>query len=365
MKVVVADGARHRRWTGYGSLSRSAIRGLARAGAEVILPPYEVPWDLPEAERTEFTALTRTDALKAADIVLTVGTPTAALPKLQVPSVAYTQNALGDLPIAWQQIMSGHAAIVVPGQFDLPVFRRYYPNVHVVPQVAESQHFKPVPKYRHDIGPEPTLTFVGSWGYRKGTDLLMTAAEAALDEGPARLRLFLGVTQSLNLTDLVRRIRSLPRAVDVEIHTKVFAPVWMARFYNQSDLVVTLSRGEGWCMPLHEALLCGVPVVAPDSTAMGEYLPSAGVVRVPTTRLPLSEVPDKGFRERYETPSNYVNEPDPQAAIDGLRLAVRDRQRLKEEATDNLSAVRARNEPILFGAALIKVLDDVLAKNVA
>ena len=361
MRVVVLDGARHRKWSGYGSLCRSAIRGLLLAGAEVVLPEYpQAGWELEEDEREEFRRLQRPSAVSSADIALSIGTPSAAVPSLNIPSVMYTQNALADLPTDWQQLLAGHAALIVPGEFDREVFARYYPRVFVVPQIVEAHRYRPVPSYRADVGPEPTFTYVGSYGYRKGTDVLLSAFAEAFPREPVRLRMFLGASPNLNLGDLISRARKLAPEVLLDVIAKPVSPSWMSRHYNQSDLIVTMSRGEGWCMPLHESLLSGTPVVAPDSTAMGAFLPEFGVLRVATDPLSLASVPDQGFRQRYETPLNAVYEPRYGSAVEALQRGVEELPALRDAALANVPAHRRLNDPGIFGAGILSALSQTL-----
>src|SRR5262249_22475782 len=49
-------------------------------------------------------------------------------------------------------------------------------------------------------------------------------------------------------------------------------------FYRVADLFLCLSEHEGFCVPLQEAMLFGVPVVAYDTGAVRETLHGGGVL---------------------------------------------------------------------------------------
>jgi len=49
-------------------------------------------------------------------------------------------------------------------------------------------------------------------------------------------------------------------------------PSVMRGIYGASDVVMTTTYGEGWCLPITEAMACGVPVVAPRHTSLPEIL---------------------------------------------------------------------------------------------
>jgi glycosyltransferase involved in cell wall biosynthesis len=52
----------------------------------------------------------------------------------------------------------------------------------------------------------------------------------------------------------------------------------LARVYNIFDVLATTTMGEGFGLPMFEAMACGVPVEAPDWSALGELLKDAAVL---------------------------------------------------------------------------------------
>ena len=57
----------------------------------------------------------------------------------------------------------------------------------------------------------------------------------------------------------------------------------LAAWYDDADVFVCLSRHEGFCIPLLEAMQAGTPIVALDAGAVGETLADAGIL-LPTAR---------------------------------------------------------------------------------
>lgn len=51
-----------------------------------------------------------------------------------------------------------------------------------------------------------------------------------------------------------------------------------AGVYNSLDVYFTTTQGEGWGLPVMEAMACGVPVVAPDWSALGDWAKDAAVL---------------------------------------------------------------------------------------
>lgn len=326
LSIFVADGLRHRQLSGYGMLSRNLIRGLVELGHDVRLRASDKPWGNIERgarERLQKLPQVGLDERELADLILQVRSPSSCI-GFAKPTLIYTQNALGDLRPDWLHKLRVADGVIVPGEFDRAVFARHFPRVYVAGQSADSAIFKPEPRRRAE-GPELfSFLYVGSYSFRKGVDLLL---EAFLREFSAResveLRLHcpgVGRGEEFNhCLSLIQRINPLGR---VRLGGGELSPEWMSRLYNQSDCVLTLSRGEGWCMPLTEALLCELPVIAPRSTGMAEYLDDATAELVSTRELPADRAPAPfgyNFAMGYGYPGITYHEPDVSEARAAMR----------------------------------------------
>ncbi len=344
----MADGLRHRVLSGYGMLARNLILGLAERGHDVRLRASDRPWEnIEQGARERLQTLPQIagpGAGEAADVVLQIRSPPSCR-RFTKPSLIYTQNALGELPPEWVQALAAVDGVIVPSEFDRAVFARHFPRVYVAGQSSDAAIFKPAPR-RPCEGPELfSFQYVGSYSFRKGVDLLLQAflTEFSAEE-PVELRLQcpgIGRGDEFNhCLDAIQRFNPRGR---VRLKGGDLSPEWMARLYNQSDCVITLSRGEGWCMPLSEALLCEVPVIAPHSTGMAEYLDDSVAELLPTRELPAAQAsPPFGgtFARVYDHPGITYYEPDVAAA----RAAMR---RVYEDHASARAKARAGRERIL------------------
>lgn len=59
---------------------------------------------------------------------------------------------------------------------------------------------------------------------------------------------------------------------------RTFPESVQARIYNALDVYFTTTQGEGWGLPVMESMACGVPVVAPDWAALGDWAKGAAVL---------------------------------------------------------------------------------------
>lgn len=322
MRILIIDGNRHMQATGYGQLARSIILSLYRySNHEIYVQKRQIKWvDLPH--RRELEEILESEE-ENVDLIIRVGAPSFFL-KSQKPTLFYTQNALGDLRSDWVEWLRQADGVIVPGQFDYKVFSRYFKKVFVCPQNVDESNFRPVEKYRDEYSDRLRFLYVGSFSFRKGVDILFQSFSKAFDSGQKvdlSLHCFSGMEKN-GVNNLLRYSRDLPGCINLNVFNGVLSPAWMNRIYNQNDVVVTFSRGEGWCMPIHEGLLCEKPVIAPDSTAMGEALPFDGVRRVRVDELNISGITSEfgsSLVSQYGANNNFLWEPNLDDSINALR----------------------------------------------
>jgi glycosyltransferase involved in cell wall biosynthesis len=354
--------------TGYGNLSRAIMLGLKmhtdvqlavrhRVGA---MPDWvqhrELLEEIPVVpDSTDF------------DVTLRISPPSRPVVDLSetTPSVIYTQNALGDLLPEWVDNLSGVKAVIVPGEFDARVFRRYFSNVHVCTQYVEEKTFRPMVTYRPEGAEEKSFIFVGSYSYRKGVDLMLNAFCKAFPNGEKvhlTLHCFSGLEKN-GINDLIARLRPIPDNVRISVFNGSITPPWMARIYNQHDAVVSFSRGEGWCMPLHEGLLCGKPVLAPDSTAMGEHLPRDGVRRMAVEEREISSITEPfggGMRNHYGFAGNTMWDVTEADAVAALRDVYENLDSYTEAAAKGREFVLSNYSKKALAGKIVSALESAL-----
>ena len=326
VSVRVFDGGWHSGSSGYGELSRSLIRSIAaRPGMRVTVARPSVPFEKGVGHAEEIRRLYAEDDSDDFDVELHVSPPPFPGPRPR-PTVFYTQNALGGLISNWAESLRDADSVVVPGEFDLTVFRKHHPHVYTCHQHVDEETFTSNRRFREEGPDVPSFLFVGSYSYRKGVDILLREFPKAFrpwQRAHLHLHCFSGLEKA-NAGHLLERVRDFPRNVTVSAYAGSVSPAWMARIVNRHDVVVSFSRGEGWCMPLHEGLLCRKYVVCPDSTAMGEMLPEDGVFKVPVTAEKIDAISDpfgQSLKRKYGELGNCMWEVEPKAARAALRQA--------------------------------------------
>lgn len=346
MLISVQDGLSHRAQSGYGALARHLILGLADRGHEVVVQSGSKAWMEVEPGAREKLEDLRAEASvpPVADVVLQTAIPPNCR-RFAAPSVFYTQNALGGLRRDWLEPLGRADHLVVPGEFDRRVFARHFSSVSVSPQGSNPHVFKPVPRWRMEGSHRFTFLYVGSYSFRKGVDVLLASFLDEFDEREA-VELWLhcvGMGTGDNINHLLRTIQSRRPLANVRVSAGSRAPAWMCRHYNQADCVITASRGEGWCMPLTEGLLCGKPVIAPNSTAPGEYLGGDAAYLVPVVERQAAAISDSfggAFRERCGEDNITYYEPDSAALRAAMRAVFADPDEAARRASAGGAIIR-------------------------
>ena len=184
-----------------------------------------------------------------------------------------------------------------------------------------------------DRAPGVRLLFVGGLIWRKGIDLLLAAYQRAFrrgDDVTLVLKDFGGRGPYVPQEALarVREIQDDPRAPRILHLTDSLPDADVPRLYAACDALVQPYRGEGYCLPIAEAMACGLPAIVPDRGAARDFCDAGTAVLVPSRAVDM-----------------------PGSAVGGMLIAGRPRV-IEVEVADLVEAMRAIVESPERGAAL-------------
>lgn len=149
-------------------------------------------------------------------------------------------------------------------------------KVKVVPEGVDSSKFFPLENFSFD---KFRFFLVGRWEYRKSTeDIIRNFLQCFSDLNDVELLIsvdnsFLGLTgekikeklASLNLLSDKIKIFNFPKSDEY------------LRLLRQSNVFISCARGEGWNLPLIEAMACGIPSIYSDWGAQLEFAKNLGL----------------------------------------------------------------------------------------
>lgn len=188
-----------------------------------------------------------------------------------------------------------------------------------------------VPDGPPPLEPSPYVLHVGSCIPRKRIDVLLDVFAVVRARRPS-LRL---VQAGGTFTDeQTRRIQELRLGASV-VQRRGLTRADLARLYRGAAAVLLPSEGEGFGLPLLEALACAAPAVASDIPALREvggeaacFAPVGEVAAwVVAVERQLTATPGSGRQARLERAARFTWEDHARAVADAyLRLAEQDRR---------------------------------------
>jgi glycosyltransferase involved in cell wall biosynthesis len=358
--------------------------GGARPSRVVGEPSTVVAWVGEHDAPTSLARINRSVCGSLADdaslIVRAVATDRTVLP-VPLPHAADVE-VRHQWPPDFRPPASGHLALIQPWEFgSIPTawvaplqtvvdelwvpsehVRRMYldagvdaDRVKVVPNGVDLSHYSPdgpVMDLNGVGGDGVRFLFVGGAISRKGIDVLLSAyAEAFAGRDDVSL-----IVKDFGADSVYRggdRAELLRMAADADgprvVHlTQTLADVEVAALYRACDVLVHPYRGEGFAMPVLEAMACGLPTVVTAGGPTDEFCPADAGWRIPSAKALL---PGRRIGDLPLAGEAWMLEPDRDALVALLR-----------EVADTSGEERARRGAAARGAAATLGWDAVAAR---
>ncbi len=194
----------------------------------------------------------------------------------------------GSIPLGWRDaIRESVDEVWVPSEH----VRRMYVDdgidadrVHVVGNGVDLTLLTPEGP-QHPLLPTRGVRFlyVGGTIYRKGVDVLVEAFKEAFGGGDAATLVVkdVGAASFYQGMSAGENIRQTPGLLYVDDD---LTDEQMAALYRSCDVLVHPYRGEGFAMPVLEAMACGLPVIVSAGGPTDEFCPAEACWRIVTTR---------------------------------------------------------------------------------
>ncbi len=199
----------------------------------------------------------------------------------------------GSLPKAWVEAARNVDAFWVPSNY----VRQVYVDsgvpaekVHVLPNGIDAKLFRP------DAKPLKLATrksfkflFVGGTIYRKGPDALLKAyVETFTDQDDVCLVIkdFGGgsVYAGQTVEHQIRELQKQPQAPEILYLKQDLPPQDLPGLYTACDCLAHPYRGEGFGLPVLEAMACGLPVMVTAGGATDDFVPDEAGYKIPAKR---------------------------------------------------------------------------------
>ncbi len=235
----------------------------------------------------------------------------------------------GSIPRDWVEPLQDVDEVWVPSDFvrDMYVGDGVPPDrVHVVPNGVDLDVYRPAGPVRR-LAPDDVCVFlfVGGTIYRKGIDVLLAAFEEAFAGRDDVLLVIKDVGagtfySGMNVGDELRRREAA--GANVRMLSDDLDDEGLAALYRGADVLVHPYRGEGFAMPVLEAMACGRPVLVTGGGPTDEFCPPEASWRIPAHREPVAPVL---LGELQAVSEPWMLEPDRTALVGLLQEVAADR----------------------------------------
>ncbi len=229
------------------------------------------------------------------------------------------------------------------------------PDASTAPDAPAATAAPEAPAHARPRTPDAPFTIasvasIASGFARKNPLALIEAFERAFPEpDPARVRLSLLLTNTEHYPPARPAIdAACAGRPDIAIAWAPLAPEALARWLARADLYAALHRSEGFGLPLAEAMLAGIPVMATGWSGNVDFMDERNSLLVDYRLVPVRDPQGK-----YPEGADHWAEPDIDHAARLLRAAAADPARLAALAAEGRRTARARLNPARFTKALL------------
>lgn len=204
----------------------------------------------------------------------------------------------GSTPKKWLQIFSQADEIWVPSSFVKKVYCMDGVNpekVVVLPNGVNTSLFKKNnKKFSLKTAKKIKLLFVGGTIYRKGIDLLLKAYTEVFTSKDDICLVIKDVGTSTtyagrNYSQQIKQIADISGVAEIEYISSHLPDEELVKLYNTCDFLVHPYRGEGFGLPILEAMACGMIPVVTRGGATDDFCDSLNSLQINSKKKYLNE----------------------------------------------------------------------------
>jgi len=267
--------------TGYGLSSREFVLGLDRQRVRVnykyLYGPGTV-FAVPELgeSRPYMLDLIRRRKIDPSGIQVFYGQADAFKTKFGKYKIGFTMLEVDGLPSSWVESANKMDEVWTPSTFNLESFARSGVNrpIHVIPLGINPNYFNPEIKGYRIRGPFAFLSLF-EWGERKAPEILLQAFndEFRSTEDVVLICKAYNRDLGINISNQVKALDLKGSGGKIVFSINELVPDYqLGSIYRSVDCFVLATRGEGWGLPIMEAMACGLPVIATNWSGPADFI---------------------------------------------------------------------------------------------
>jgi len=263
--------------SGFARAARGYIRGMSDIGINVFFEPLDNVIDSVEPTSDEVVNSIMSGRGDMFMPQITWGQAPFNIKNSGIYKIGHCEFEASEAPESWIRYCNMMDEVWVPTEWDRKKFEKAGVQVpiYIIHQGIDPNYFHP------DYAPMQTdakesFKFVcnAAWFPRKNLRNLIIAFQAEFGKHEDVCLILKTINLGLNkgIENELKTIPKMKSSANVYVKEENMPDHQMPSLYTMADCFVLPTRGEGWGLPMFEALACGVPVITTGYGAPNETL---------------------------------------------------------------------------------------------
>lgn len=339
--------------SGYASSARAILEALDKnkvhtAYKYVYGPGTVFPVEEPASSDSYILEMIRNRKFNQATIQLVYAQGDVFYRNTGKYKIGFTMLEVDGLPPEWVRQANQMDEIWVPSNFNKQTFLEsgVKKPIHIIPLGIDPEYFSPE-IIGHKIPNTFTFLSIFEWGERKAPELLLKAFndEFRSSEPVCLICKTNNFDPSVSIEKAISEIGLKSNGGRIIVgKNRILKRYELGVLYRSADCFVLPTRGEGWGMPILEAMASGLPVISTNWSSQTDFINNANSIPLDVERLipAIAKCPYyDGFRwaqpsyEALRKAMRWVYENQEEARTMGVNAAAEVRQKWSWDAMAN------------------------------